>query len=128
MRLLLLLVSAAALSAPAAQAADWSCTGVELCRSGEGCSEIDPEGEAPLALVISDDGQTATLGDEDMSLPMTLIQSSDLGRTFLAEAPGQGIGLFTLREDGSVVATSHEMLDGTLIGVVSRATCTAEAG
>ncbi|MGA0539023.1 hypothetical protein [Neotabrizicola sp. VNH66] len=122
---ILLLALTAALPA---RAADWSCTAHEQCRAGDGCSDIDPEGEAPLRLRIAEDGQTATFGDGSLSLQMTLISESALGRTFLAEQPGQGIGLFTLRGDGSVIASSHEMSGDEVFGLVTLATCTAEAG
>jgi hypothetical protein len=116
----------AVLAAHPAWAETLDCSLALTCATNTACtSDEDP---VVLGVVIADDGASAMLTLGDQSLPLTLVDDSAIGLTFLALRDGSGIGLITLGADGSFAATSNEVTNGTLVGSASSGTCTPRNG
>ena len=109
-----------------AQADGFDCSLARSCVTDGGCKDdADP---VVLAVTIADDGQSAQLSFGDQSLMMTLVDDSDMGRTFLALRDGSGVGVMTLKADGAFAAASNEFTNGALIGAASTGRCTPRNG
>ena len=92
------------------------------------CTRTAPEEALTLHLEMAPGSKTATLSSGGDTLDLTLIDTAVTGRSFLARRGGEAIGLLTLRPDGSLAASSHEMLDGALVGVTGTGHCLPRNG
>ncbi len=110
-------------------AEDYDCRLLLSCATqGGGCSETAPDEAMVLHLAIAAGSKTATLSGGGDRLKLSLIDTSAAGRSFLARRGGESLGILTLRPDGALAASSHELIDGALVGVTGTGTCLPRNG
>lgn len=122
-----LLALALAVVPLSSQAETFSCTFSTLCETARpGCDPVTSD--TPFALVIAEDGQTATMSTLDEGLILTFLATGEMGRSFLLRDGETGLGILTLGPDGTLAVVSNELNIGGLIGIAGQGHCAEETG
>jgi hypothetical protein len=109
------------------QAETFSCTFSTLCETARpGCDPVTSD--TPFALIIAEDGQTATMSTLDEGLILTFLATGEMGRSFLLRDRETGLGILTLGPDGTLAVVSNELNIGGLIGIAGQGHCAEETG
>ena len=121
------LCAAPALAETPAAPEVYACRMVQGCSAGGTCDDMGDSG--PVLQVTIEPGGKAIVDDGRQSYEMSALVELGVGRNWLLEAPGQGIGLVTLSPDNTImVGTGHELRNGTLGTSSMRAECTPGNG